>query len=74
LRYNPDTNEETEHPVAEYEERTEINPDALRDYFGDSKFYKDEETAHKAAEKLIEHYGYVEYGIVTIYYDKEFPK
>lgn len=69
--FNPDTGKFED--MEEYEERTEINPEILKDFFKHSPILTEEE-AEKVAIQLEKEIGYVEYGIVDIKYDKEFPK
>jgi len=74
LRYNPDTNEETEHNVEDYEERNEINPQYLKECFSNCDVFPTALDAEIYAINLLDEIGYVEYGIRDIYYPKEFPK
>jgi len=59
--------------------KEEINPKVLKDYFGHCKVFKTKEEAFEEAQRLYkeiledDYLGIVEYGITTIYYDKEFP-
>ena len=57
--------------------KEEINSQTLKEYFEDSEVFKNEEEAMKKAielyKEVIDYCGIVEYGIQTIYYDKEFP-
>ena len=56
-----------------------INPKVLKNYFGHCKVFKTKEEAFEEAQRLYkeiledDYLGIVEYGITTIYYDKEFP-
>lgn len=69
--FNPDTEKFEE--LEEYEERTEINPEILKDFFKDKPVMSKEE-ADVVAMLLIKQIGVVEYGICDINYDKDFPK
>ena len=67
--------------LPDYERRDEINPEALKDYFGKSKIFNTEEEALKEAKRLYEEildddYGIIEYGINFIrgWEDKFFPE
>ena len=66
--------------TSKWEERSEINPKVLKDYFEKSKVFKTKEEALKEAFRLYDEiereYYLIEYGISFIigWEDKEFPK
>lgn len=69
--WHPET--DTYSDIPEYEERASINPDVLKDYFSDSKKYTKKQAFEKAV-KLYEEIGYVEYGIIEINFNGDFPQ
>lgn len=70
--FNHETGKEEE--LEEYEERSEINPQMLKEIFADCVVYINKEDADQKARQLEKSTGWVEYGICDIRYDKEFPK
>lgn len=60
-------------PAYQVEQKNEINPFVLYQYFKDAKYFKTKEEALIYAEELYFHIGYVEYGICEVIYNNDFP-